>query len=103
MRKTVLTMIGIAVLGGCSYQASTEMGQSTFYDNFRSCTHSRSVVDTFKSYKEMNEYCSCRAHYLAQNTTFEEHRDMVKAEFDKGLTVVSARVANEAEEHCRKK
>ena len=90
------------VLGGCSYQASTVGGQQTYNDYYRLCTHSRSVVDNFKSYKEMDKYCGCRAHYLAQHTTFEEHRDMVKAEFETGLTKVSARVANEAEAYCNK-
>ena len=102
MRKTVLTMIGIAVLGGCSYQASTEMGQSTFNEYFHDCTHSRSVLDHFNSYKEMAAFCSCRAHYIAQNMTFEEHRDMVRAEFDKKLTKVSAKVLDDAEAHCNK-
>jgi len=102
MKKTVLTLIGIAALGGCSYQASTEMGQSAFNDHYHMCTHSRAVVDHFKTYKEMSNYCSCRAQYIAQNITFEEHRDMVNAEFQTGLTKVSARVANEAENNCKK-
>jgi len=103
MKKAALTILGIAALGGCSYQASTDIGQSTFNENFRSCTHSRSVVENFKSYKEMDKYCNCRALYIAQNTTFEEHRDMVKAEFETGLTKVSARVLNEAENYCSRK
>ena len=102
MKKTALTILGFAALGACSYQASTVMGQSTYYDYFKMCTHSRDVVEHFKSYGEMNEYCECRAHYLAQNTTFEEHRDMVLGEFDTKLTKVSAHVLNEAEEKCRK-
>ena len=92
--------LGLVVLGGCSHQASTVMGQSAYNDYFRMCAHSRSVLDKFESYAEAEEYCGCRAHYIAQNTTFEEYRNMVNAEFDKGLTVVSARVLNEAEKHC---
>jgi len=102
MKKTILTMFGIVALGGCSYQTSTDMGQVVFNENYRSCAHSRTVVEKFQSYKEMDKYCGCRAHYISQNVTFEEHRAMVKAEFETGLTKVSARVVNEAEQYCNK-
>ncbi|MCL2749217.1 MAG: hypothetical protein FWE50_04055 [Alphaproteobacteria bacterium] len=102
MKKTILTMLGIVALAGCSYQASTDMGQTIYNENYRSCIHSRSVVDSFRTYKEMDKYCGCRAYYISQNVTFEEHRDMVVAEFQTGLTKVSARVMNEAEKYCNK-
>jgi hypothetical protein len=100
MRKLSLIALGIVVLGGCSYQASTVMGQSTYDDYFTMCTHNRDTVNRFESYNEMADYCDCRAHYIAQNTTYAEHRDMVLGEFKTGLTTVSARVLNGAEKYC---
>lgn len=103
MKKSILIFVGVVALCGCGHQVSTEMGQSEFYDYFRTCTHSRQVLDHFNSYSEMSEYCGCRARFIAQNVTFDEHRDMVRAEFETGLTRVSARVLNEAENNCNKK
>lgn len=95
-------MLAVIALGACGHKASTTTGQAIYNDFFSMCIRSRSVVEKFQSFADMEEYCSCRAYYLAQNTTFEEHRDMVRAEFETGLTKVSARVANEAEAHCQR-
>jgi hypothetical protein len=102
MKKIFCVFIGSFLLVGCSHQLSTETGQSEFYNYFHMCAHSRNVLERFNSYSELTQYCGCRARYLAQNTTFAEHRDMVRAEFETGLTVVSQRVMNDAENSCNK-
>ena len=103
MQKTILILFGLSVIGACAHQASTTMGQSVFNSYFDTCVRNRGVIEKFGSFDELADYCGCRARYIAENTTFEEHRDMVAAKFETGLTKISARVLNDAENHCNRK
>jgi hypothetical protein len=100
MKQSIILIFVACALGACGHQAATDMGQSLYGDFFRQCAHSRAVIEHFKSYREISDHCGCRAYYVSQNTTFAEYRDMINAEFETGLTRVSARVLNGAERYC---
>jgi hypothetical protein len=101
MKKSIFTVFGLAFgLSACGHRATTDMGQSLYRDAFNMCAHSRAVIEHFASYAALGGHCGCRAYYIAQHTTFDEYRDMVRAEFETGLTKISARVLNAAERYC---
>lgn len=95
-----LLFIGVGLVG-CGHQASTKMGELMYDDYFKMCVGSNVMMEWFTSYRDIGEYCGCRAYYISQNVTLAEYRDMINAEFDTGRSYVSARILNQAELYCR--
>lgn len=103
MKIIFLAFCVCMILVGCGYQKASPMGEFVYNNYFKMCALSNMVTERFTSYSDINKYCGCRAYYISQNVTFPEYRDMINAEFETGLTRVSARVLNNAELYCNKK